>query len=183
MVSEIWKVTDKTFCHFGHFLPLYPTNNLTNQCFEKMQRTPGNIIMLHMCTINDNHMMYGSSDMERNGHTFLSFCTVFCPFIPEQLRKSKFWKNERNTWRYYHFTNVYHKWQSYKMVPERWSSTNNLFSFLVVFFSFTPLTTAKSKSWKNEKNPGDIIILHKGTKNHDLMLNNSSDTIRGGCNF
>ena len=60
MVSEIWKVTDKTFYHFGHFLHFYPTNNLKNQYFEKMQRTPGNIITLHMCTINDNHMMYGS---------------------------------------------------------------------------------------------------------------------------
>ena len=38
---------------------------------------PGDIIILYMCTINDNHMMYGSWDMERNGHNFLSFWTLF----------------------------------------------------------------------------------------------------------
>ena len=28
--------------------------------FEKMKKAPGDIINLPMCTINDNHMMYGS---------------------------------------------------------------------------------------------------------------------------
>ena len=30
--------------------------------FEKMKKPPENIIILHMCTINDNHMIYGSRD-------------------------------------------------------------------------------------------------------------------------
>ena len=38
-----------------------------------LKKTPGDIIILHICTINDNHMMYGSWDMERNRHNFLSF--------------------------------------------------------------------------------------------------------------
>ena len=33
-----------------------------------------------MCTINDNHITYGSRDMERNRQNFLSFWTIFCPF-------------------------------------------------------------------------------------------------------
>ena len=58
------------------------------------------------------------------------------------------------------------------------------FHFWSLFCSFTPLTTAKSKFWKKwKKLPGDIIILHKGTKNHDHMLQCSPDTIRGKCNF
>ena len=48
------------FVILGHFLPIYPTNNLKNQNFEKMKKTPGDIIILHICTINENHMMYGS---------------------------------------------------------------------------------------------------------------------------
>ena len=44
-----------------HFLPFHPTNNLQN--FEKMEETPGDFIILQMCTINDNHTMYGSWDM------------------------------------------------------------------------------------------------------------------------
>ena len=31
-----------------------------NQNFEKMKKTPEDIIILDMCTINDSHMMYGS---------------------------------------------------------------------------------------------------------------------------
>ena len=41
---------------------------------------------------------------------FGPFFALLPPIIP---KKSKFWKNEKTTWRYYHFTHVYHKWQSY----------------------------------------------------------------------
>ena len=60
MVPEIQSETGKKFFHFGQFLPFYPPNNPKNQNFEKMKKIPGDIIILHMCTINDNHMMYGS---------------------------------------------------------------------------------------------------------------------------
>ena len=45
-----------------HFLhpPPSPPNNPKNQNFEKLKKRPGGIIILHMCTINDNHMMYSS---------------------------------------------------------------------------------------------------------------------------
>ena len=64
-------VTDGIFCHFGPFLPFYPSNNLKNQKFEKMKNTPKDIIILHTCTINDNHMMYGSWDMKCDRQNFL----------------------------------------------------------------------------------------------------------------
>ena len=36
-------------------------NNPKNLNFEKLKKkTPGDIIILHMCTMNDNQMMYGS---------------------------------------------------------------------------------------------------------------------------
>ena len=60
MVPEIWSAMDRIFYHSGSFFALLPPNNLKNQNFEKMKRMPGDIIILHMCTINDNHMMYGS---------------------------------------------------------------------------------------------------------------------------
>ena len=67
MVPEIWSVTDRIFCQFGPFfvlLPpffvLLPFNNPENQDFENMKYMPGDIIILYMCTINANHMMYGS---------------------------------------------------------------------------------------------------------------------------
>ena len=75
------------------FLPFYPPNNSKNQNFEKLKKTPGDIIILHMCTINDNHMMYGSWDMKRDGQNFLSFWTVFWPFTPLTTQKIKILKN------------------------------------------------------------------------------------------
>ena len=51
------------FCHFGIFFallasPSLPLNNQENQAFDKMIKTPGEIIIiLHMSTINQNHMM------------------------------------------------------------------------------------------------------------------------------
>ena len=47
------------FVILGHFLPSDTPNNLKNQSFEKMKKMPEDIIILEMCTINKNHMMYG----------------------------------------------------------------------------------------------------------------------------
>ena len=57
------------------------------------------------------------------------------------------------------------------------------FSFLVAFLLFYRTNNGKIKILKKiKKTPGDVIILHKGTKNHDHMLQCSPDTIRGKCN-
>ena len=48
------------FVILGHFLLFNPTIDPRNQNLEKMSKTPGDIILLHMSTINQDHMMYGS---------------------------------------------------------------------------------------------------------------------------
>ena len=58
-------MTDVIFIfHFGLFFILYPHpplhNDLKNQNFTKMKLTAGDIIILRMCTKNNDHMMYGS---------------------------------------------------------------------------------------------------------------------------
>ena len=61
MVPEIVSTTDRSFYHFRPlFALLPPPNNLKNENFQKMKKTPTDITILHMCTINDNHIMYGS---------------------------------------------------------------------------------------------------------------------------
>ena len=68
------------------------------------KKTPGDII-LHLCTTNDYHMMYGSWDMERNrifrhfGSVFalnphFSLWAIFLPFYPFNTTEKKFkkWK-------------------------------------------------------------------------------------------
>ena len=54
MVPEISSATDRTFCHFGLFfalLPPPPPNNPEIQSFEKMKKTPRDIVLLHMSDI------------------------------------------------------------------------------------------------------------------------------------
>ena len=48
------------FVILDNFLHFYPPNIPKNLNFEKMKKTPGDIIILLTCTINDNHRMYGS---------------------------------------------------------------------------------------------------------------------------
>ena len=66
------------FCHFRLFFALLPPNNPENQNFGKMKKTPEDIIILNMSTINENHMMYDFKDMKctRQGHPGLFFALL-----------------------------------------------------------------------------------------------------------
>ena len=72
---DIWNATDIIFCHFGLFF--CPFTNPKNQNFEKMKKTPVDIIILHIYTINENHMMHVSWDMEHDRHNFSHFGPFF----------------------------------------------------------------------------------------------------------
>ena len=110
-----------------------------------MKKTPRDIIIFHKCTINDNHMMYGSWDMKRDGESF-------------------FW--------YYHFTHVYHKWQScdvWFLRYEEWRT--DLFVILDRFLTFYPTNNPKNQNFENlKKAPGDMIILHMCTINGNHVM-------------
>ena len=104
--------TSKTTCftpcrNFRHFGPFFrPFSPLITWKIKILtfKKAPGGIIILHICTINDHHMMHGSWSKR---HNFLSFWMVFCPFTPLWTQKIKiFKKNGKNTWRYYYFTNI-----------------------------------------------------------------------------
>ena len=141
---------------------------MENQNFNTEKNT-WTYIILQMCTINDSHMIYGSWDMECNGQNFLSLWTIFCTFTPLTTQKIKIYK--KNAWRYYHFTHMYHKWQSYDVWLLRYWVWQRIFCHFEPFFALSPSEQPKkSKFWKNEKTPGVIIILQKCTKNHDHML-------------
>ena len=111
------------FIILGRFLPFYLTNN---------QKMPGDII-LHKCT------------------KFWSFWAVFCHW-PSKPKKNKILKKWKKAWRYYHFTLVCNKRQSYDV----WFLRNGaqkveFFVTLDYFWPFYPLPTQKSNIWKNEK--------------------------------
>ena len=183
MVPEIKGATE-IFVILGHFCPFSALTTWKIKIL-KLEKTPGDII-LHICTINDNHMMYGSLDMYSNRQNFLSFWTVFFPFTGGcGPRKSKFWKNKKQTWRYYHFTNVYHKWQSYDVWFLRYGvQQTKCFVIFDHFLPFYPPNNPKNQNFEKMKNtPGDIIILHMWTINHNHMMYGSWDMKRDGQNF
>ena len=110
------------------------------------------------------------------------FFALLPPYGP---RKSKFKKNEKNNWRYYHFTNVYHKWQSYDIWFFRYGvQQTKIFIILDRFLPFQPPNNPKNQTFeKLKKSPGDIIILHKCTKIHDHMLHCSLDMAHNEFNY
>ena len=68
---RVQSATDPVFCHFGPIFALLP------QYWP--QKLPADTILLHMCAINQDHIMYGSWDIKYKGQSFLSFCAIFCP--------------------------------------------------------------------------------------------------------
>ena len=93
---DIWFLKYKVgqteiFVILGHFLPFHPPDNPENESF-KIKKSPGDIVILHISTINDNLMLYGSWDMECDRHNFLSFRTIFPPFTPLWTKKVKILK-------------------------------------------------------------------------------------------
>ena len=185
-------------CNRQKFLTFWASTLITWKIkILTLKKTPGDIIILHICTTNDNHMMYSSWDMERYRQNILSFWTVFlpfylwwteffvildhcCPFTLLTTQKIKTLKKSKNQLEILSFyTCVPEMTIIWCMVPEISSMMDRTFlSFWTIFCPFNPLTTLK----KNEKNAGDIIILHKCTKNYDQMMYSSWYMVRDRCN-
>ena len=109
MIPDICILVDKIFCHFRPFFAFTSLPSLTIQKikFWKNEKKSGDIIILHICTRNDHHMLYCSWNTECGRcHFYFSFWAIFCPFTPLTAQKIK---NEKNTWIYYHFTHMYQK--------------------------------------------------------------------------
>ena len=149
-VPEIQSERDRIFCHFAIFCPFTPLMTKKLKIW-KNEKTLGDIIILHMCNINDNHMTYDSWDIRHNW----VFCRfgLFLPFsLPNNLKNQNFEKNEKTFWRYYHFTFAYYKWGSYHVWFLRYGvQQTELFVILDHFLPFYPLNIPGKiflKKWK-----------------------------------
>ena len=161
-----------------------------------MKQMPEDTIILHMCTINDNHMMYGSEIWSMTGRIFCHhmvycawdmvhdecncyflFWAIFCPNSP---KNENFKKTKKKHLEILSFcTSVPKIMIICYTVPEIWRKTVAVvsFPFWTIFLPFYPRNSQKkSKFWNNEKKSGYIIILHKCTKNYDHRVYCSWDT-------
>ena len=138
-----------------HFLPFYSPNNSKNQTFEKMKKPLGDIIILHRCTINDNHMMYLWFQRYWARQTeFFIILDQFHPFTHLWTQKIKILKKlKKSTGTYYHFTNMCHKWQSHDVCS--WDmeyNGQNFYCHFGPYFALLPPNNAKNqnlKKWEN----------------------------------
>ena len=93
------------FCPFTpRPTPHPPFNNPKNQNFEKMKKTPGDIIILHKCPINDDHMIvchkwrsYVSWDINCNRQIFCHLGPFFALLPPPNSSKNENIKKTRKT--------------------------------------------------------------------------------------
>ena len=130
-----------------------------------MKKMPGDIIILHMCTINENHI-FGPEIWSTTDRIFSQFEPCYPP-LPLTTQKKNLKKWKKRLW-YHHFIQQYHKWESYDVWFLRYELQHaiTIAPFWAICCPFNPQTTQKTKILKKwEKLPGDIIILLICTKN------------------
>ena len=142
MVPEIWSMTNRIFCHFRHFLPFYPHKTPKNRNFEKMKKKPRDIIILHKCNKNDNHMIYGSWDMLQDRQK------------PKTNQKMKILKKQIKYLEILSFcTCVPYMTIIWCMVSEIWSMTDIFYHF-GPFFALLPFKTPENPNFEKLKKKG-----------------------------
>ena len=134
--------------------------NPKNQNFWKMKKIAGDIINLHMCTKNHNHMRYSSWQTKWDkflvilGH-FSPFNTPSSPPPTTQTQKTQVLKNwKQHLWKCHHFKRVQQKNTiKWCMLTQIWSATDIIFchfrSFFALLLHYWP---QKLKFGKNVKN-------------------------------
>ena len=154
---------------FYRFSPMTTQNIKILKRWKK--KAPGDVIILHMCTINGNHMMYDVWDMKRYRQIFLSFWAIFWPFYLTINRKINIFYASVSKIMYVCFT-----------VPEIWHVTDVIFIFhFWPFLTFYTTNCAKNQNFEKVKTKaGDITILHMYTKNYNPMMYYSWDMVCDG---
>ena len=154
-VPEIWCVTD-VIVTFDFMLFFAPFTLITAQKMKiskkwkkhvEKKKMPGEIIILHKCTKNHDHMLYCSWDMVCDGCSYyFSFWASFCPFTlltAQKMKISKQWKNHLEISSFY--TSVPKIMIICYTVSEIWHMTDVILTFhFVLFFAFLPHKSPKN---------------------------------------
>ena len=141
-VPEIWHMMNVIVIFIlGYFLPFCHPTPLTAQKIKTSKKwktcleisslyTSVPKIMIRWCTVPE---MWCMRDV-----IMFSFWAIFCPFTLLTAQKIKIFKKWKNTWRYYHFTQVYLKIMIIcYTVPEIWCMTDTILIFhFELFFAF-----------------------------------------------
>ena len=173
MVSEIWTVTDRIFCHFGPFFPLLPPNNPKNQNLEKMKQTPGDIIISQQVP-KIMIICYTVSQIWHVPNLIIFYFGLFFTLLPpQQPQNSKFRKNFKKA---LEISSLYNSAPKIMIicytVPKIQCVTDVIviFHFGLFLALLLPYQPKKSIKKKMKKTPRNITILHMCNKNYDQMM-------------
>ena len=134
----------KFFVILGHFLLFNPL--MTCKMLKKNEENLGDMILLHMCIINDNHICMVPQVWTATGRIICHFGPYFALFTLLMSQKIKFWKTEKKILEILAFyicvplTRII-----WCMLPEIWSSTDIICCHFRVFFALLPPTTILKK--------------------------------------
>ena len=108
---------------------------------------------------------------------FYHFGPFFALLPHYQPQNLKFQKNDKNAWRYYPFTLLYHKWRSYDVQFLRYKVRQTVFCRSGPFFALWPTPKhSENQNFEKLKKPlGDITILHMCPSNDNHMMYYSWD--------
>ena len=116
IVPQIWSFTDRTFSDFGPFFTLLHHYQLKKSKFSKKnEKTAWSYHFTHVYQKWQSYDVWFLRYWARQTEFFV-ILDHFLPFYPlNNLKNQNFekLKKKKPTWRSYHFTLVYHKWQSY----------------------------------------------------------------------
>ena len=104
---------------------------------KKIKKMPGNIILLYIRV----HNKWRSCDIwflkyKVQQTEIFDILGHFLPFQPLNNLENQNFNIEKNTWRYYHFTHLQHKWQSYDVWLLRYGAQQTeFFVILDCFFA------------------------------------------------
>ena len=143
------------FVILGHFLPFYPLNDPENQNFAKMNKMPGDIVILHVYHKWRSYHIWFLKYKARQTEFFV-ILGHFLPFHPRDNPENQHFEKIKkkpgdiiildNTKNHDHMLHC--SWDTAR------NGCNFYFSFWAIFCPFIPLTTQKikiKKKWKKKK--------------------------------
>ena len=126
-VPEIWCMMDVIIFHFGPFFCTFTPLQAKKIKIKKKikKKRPWDIIILHKCAKNHDHMPHCYWDMVHDRWNYFSFWAIFCHFTPLTAQKIKIlqkWKKSLAISSFYICVpKIMIKWC---MVPEIWCATD-----------------------------------------------------------
>ena len=137
-------------------------------CKKKNPKTGD--ILSQICTINEDHTMYGPWDKRQNRQSFLSFWAIFWSLTLRTTWKIKILKKKKTLGILSFYTCVPQITIIWYMVPEIWSTTE-CFSFWIFFCPFCPTNNLPKENFeKINSRYHDFTLVYQKSQPYAILF-------------